>query len=420
VEIVDDGTIVQKGQIVVRLDKSQIEAELRSRRLDLANAVAQLKKAEADARLNVNNASTKMTKAGMEQELLMASSRAEIEQAAAKVEYDKAEKEFRERDYSRSERLAQDRLLPITDVERAELRLKSQEHAVRQGESQLEVQQHKRASAATQGDLLLSDAKYSAEAAKNRAEVQVQNARFNVEAKQQLVDLSELQSEWCDVRAPASGLAVIERDWDRGTGTRRALRPGDSIRPSSELMSIIDLASMRVMAEVGEMDATLMEVGQPARVWVRSAPEQILKGRVAAISNLARQIDIGRRGGIPGKKTFRVVVEILDSRTDLLRPGMTADFEVVRGQVEDSVRVPLQALFETSKGTSVFVKRGDYFVTRAVEIRDRNANYAAVATGLKGDEEIALRRPPLDLLEATVAKRQKKPDLIRRTLGVIF
>jgi hypothetical protein len=161
-------------------------------------------------------------------------------------------------------------------------------------------------------------------------------------------------------------------------------------------------------------------VGQPARVWPRSAPDKKLKGRVLSISKLARQGDTWRRGAIPGKRTFRVVLEVLESQPDLLRPGMTADFEIVQGEVSDVLRVPLQGLFKTSSGPSVFVKRGDRFLVRPVKIEGRNANFAAVVSGLKGGEEIALRRPPLELLGEPAARPKQRADLLSRMLGMIF
>jgi hypothetical protein len=93
-----------------------------------------------------------------------------------------------------------------------------------------------------------------------------------------------------------------------------------------------------------------------------------------------------------------VVIELLESRPDVLRPGMTADFEIMQGQMANALRITLQGVFRTPRGATVFVKQGSRFVARTVRLGRRNATDAAVLAGLKGGEEIALRRPPPLLL----------------------
>jgi hypothetical protein len=336
------------------------------------------------------------------------------------VKYNASELDYRKRTFERTERLAKDLLVPATDVEEADLTVKRSEFQVASGERQLESREHKQRSAVAQGDLVISDAKFTAAATENRARDSVENARYNAESARFLYELAQKQIEWCDIRAPVTGLVVIERDFDRSGGTPRLKQPGDPIRPNERLMQIIDLARMRVAADVGEMDGSQIQVGQPVRVWPRSAPEKVLKGRVLSVSKLARQGDTWRRNAIPGKKTFRVVIEVLESRPELLRPGLTADFEIVQGRIENVVRVPLQALFKTTKGPSVFVKKGERFSVRPVKVGQRNANFAVVVSGLKEGEEIALRRPPQQLLGDPVTKPQQRADLLSRVFGMIF
>jgi RND family efflux transporter MFP subunit len=419
VDIVEDGVLVTKGQIVVRLDKTRFERQLRDRKLAYENALATVKRVEADTELNVSNIATRMKKAEMDQSLLLSSSRAEIDQAQAEVKYNASELEYRQRTFERTDRLAKDRLVPATDVEQADLTVKRSEFQVKSGERQLESTQHRQRSAVSQGELAISDAKYTATSAENKARTTVENARYNAESARYLYELSQKQLEWCELRAPVTGLVVLRREWDRSGGTPRVLQPGDPVRPNQPLMQIIDLSRMRVTVDMGEMDASQIQVGQPVRVWPRSAPKEVFKGKVLSISKLARQGDTWRRGAIPGKKTFRVVVEVLESRPELLRPGLTADFEILQGKVADTVRVPLQGLFKTSKGTSVFVKKGERFLARPVKLGPRNANFAAVVSGLNEGEEIAVQRPPLELL-GEVAEPKQQANLLSRMLGMIW
>jgi RND family efflux transporter MFP subunit len=283
-------------------------------------------------------------------------------------------------------------------AEAADLAVKAKELDVTQGEREAAVKQHEQRSAAARGEILLNDARFAEAAARNKADEQVKNARLNAEAARRLAALSERQLQWCEVRAPVSGLTVLARTFT--TSGPRPLRPGDTTFPFQQFMEIIDLSRMRVVADMSDMDASHTQQGQAVRVWPRAAPGQVIRARIQSISRLARQVNVWRAGGVPGKRTFRVVIELLESRTDVLRPGMTADFEIMQGQVANTLSVPLQGVFRTPTGAVVFVKKGSRFVPRPVKLGRRSATRAAVLAGLKGGEEIALRRPTPPLLDA--------------------
>jgi HlyD family secretion protein len=412
VEIIEDGDVVQKGQVVVRLDKTKFETQLRDRKLTYENALATLKRVEADAALNVENSATKKKKAEMEQSLLLSDSRSDIALAQVETRYNAAELDYDKKNLERTARLAKEQLKPVTEVEQADLTVKRSEFAVTSGKRQLASKQSAQRSAVSQGELVISDAKFTATASANKARSAVKIARYNAESARRLYELAQKQLDWCEIRSPVSGLVVIDRDMDRSSGTVRLKQPGDPVRPGQRLMHIIDLARMRVSADVGEIDESRIKAGQAVRVWPRSAPNKVMKGRVASVSQLGRQANMYRRHAIPGKKTFRVLIDVLESRPDILRPGLTADFEIQRGEVDQVVRLPLEALFETSKGTSVFVKKGDRYTVRPVKLGARNANFVAVAAGLKEGEQVALRRPPAQLVGDPASQPQAKRNLL--------
>jgi RND family efflux transporter MFP subunit len=290
-------------------------------------------------------------------------------------------------------------------TESAELTVKSKELDVTQGQRELAVKEHEQRSAAVRGEIVVNDARFAESAARNKADEQVKNAQLNAEAARRLVELAQRQMGWCDVRAPVAGLTVVARTWT--ASGNRPLRPGDTTYPYQQFLDIIDLSRMRVVADMSDMDASFTQQGQAVRVSPRSAPEQSIRGRIMSISNLARQANVWRSGGVPGKRTFRVVIELLESRPDVLRPGMTADFEIMQGQIAKALRVPLQGLFPTPKGAVVFVKRGARYMQQPVKLGRRSATAAAVLSGLKGGEEIALRRPPASLVDVGGGAKKK-------------
>jgi HlyD family secretion protein len=408
--IVEDGVMVKSGDLLAHLDTNKIEKELADHQLAYDQAKAQIAKVEAENLLNVNNAATKTTKAQQDQQLLLTTNRAQIDQVASELKYNGAELGQAESQRKRKEGLAHERLIPTREADLAGLNVASKRLNVTQGEKKLTVQQHQERAAQAQGDMLISDAKFSEQSATNKAGEQLANARFNAESARQLLELSQLQLKWCTVRSNVAGLTMVARQWDESNGGLRPLRAGDNVFPMRRLMDIIDLARMRIVTNVSEMDISRVRAGQPVLIRPRSAPDTLLHGRVQSISSLARTGDVWRRNAIPGKKMFRMVVTVNENRPDLLRPGMTADYEVVEQRLAGVVTVPIQAVFRTSQGPAVFVKRGGRFHVRPVRTANRNDNRIVIARGLKGNEVIALERPPLELLDTGARKPARRAE----------
>jgi multidrug efflux pump subunit AcrA (membrane-fusion protein) len=406
-KIVEDGALVKKGEVIVELDRTKIEKERAERQLAYDQAKAQIAKSEAENLLNLNNAATKTKKAKQEHALLVTTNRAQLDQVSSELTYNRADLGSAERQQKRKKALAAELLIPARDAELAELNVASKGLNVAQSEKKLSAQQFQEKASQAKGDLLISDAKFSEETTRIKAAEQIKNARFNADSAKQMLELSEMQLQWCTVVAPVSGLAVVAREWD-GSGGPRALRAGDNVYPMRRFMDIIDLSRMRIVTNVSEMDIGHVRKGMRVRIRPRSSPDTLLNGRVSALSRLARTGDVWRRNAIPGKKIFRMQITIDESRPNLLRPGMSADYEIVEQVLGGVVTVPIQAVFRTRQGPAVFVKQGSsQFRVRPVKTGTRNHNRIVITHGLKGNEEIALQRPPLSLIESIKTPKKR-------------
>jgi len=445
--IIDDGTLVHAGQEVCQLDTTPVIKDLRDRQAAYDTAKAAVPKAEADAQLGLTTAATKAKTARQQQEILLTTNTATTDQAHAQVDFNKSELKMSEKQKSRKDSLAKDRLVPLHDVEVADLDVQSKQLNVTTADKQLEVQERTSDISKSQGDMLLEDAKFSEESAKNKARQQLENARFNELQARRMLELSQIQLQWCSIKAPISGLAVVRRDYDPSMGTDRPLRAGDQAYPMRRLMDIIDTSRMIVEASVGEIDIGHVRVGQAARVFPRAAPGTTLRAKVKSVSEVAQAPPVWRSNRLPGKKVFRVILALLDSRPRLLRPGMTADFELVEDTVANGVRVPIQAVFpvqafrpgtrEAGDGVQafgpgkvkgrpafvdpehpnartperlntgiVYVRKDGRFWPRSVSLGKRNDNDVVVTRGLKPGEWLAEEMPPASLVGPAVRKQE--------------
>jgi HlyD family secretion protein len=406
--IIEDGAMVKAGQVVAQLDTTQVIKDLRDRQTAFDTAKAAVPKTEADVLLNLNNAATKSKKAQQDQALLLTTNSASTKQAEAQLKFNGSELTHAQQQDQLKTSLARDRLVPQQQVEEADLNVQRKQLGVVTASKQLEVQQHAEKIGASQGDMLIEDARFGEASAKSKADQQRENARFNMLQSKQMLEMSQRQLEYCTIRAPLSGLAVVDREWDPSQGGQRPLRAGDQVYPSRGLMEIIDTAHMIVQADVGEIDIGHVRKGQPARVFPRAAPGTALRARVKSVSEVAQTPPMWRANRTPGKKVFRVILEVLDARPKLLRPEMTADFELVEEEIAQGVRVPIQSVFPRGSDRIVYLRKGDRYWPRKVTVGKRNDNDVLITQGLKAGDVLAEHEPPASLI-GPATQQQRRP-----------
>lgn len=110
---------------------------------------------------------------------------------------------------------------------------------------------------------------------------------------------------------------------------------GTTNLPGTVLMTVGNLAKMRVRAEVDETDVPLVKPKQPAKVFLQADPSRPVLGNVDRVAP-------------KGKKTAEVVsfetLVLVGAADDSLRPEMTATVEIEVRRAEDVLGVPVQAV----------------------------------------------------------------------------
>lgn len=89
----------------------------------------------------------------------------------------------------------------------------------------------------------------------------------------------------------------------------------------------------------------------------------------------------------------------------LLRPGLLANAEIIVERIPNTLYVPFQGIFEAGSQHIVYVKKGNTFETRKIEVGSRSESQIAIKSGLEEGEQIALA-PPFDDGRSTVKKKK--------------
>jgi len=288
---VDIGSPVKRGQMLVRLDDSELK-------LRVDQATAQVEQAKAAVRQAEE-------KIGLRSEQAFDPNRV-AEVAAAKVAYELAEKNFR-----RAEKL-----IESGDVSR----------------SFYDQQRAQRDQLKEQYDVALAQAR------QNYAAVEV--ARTNVANTQAQLALARQNLSYAVIPAPMDGF-VIERTADLG----------EYVSPQQKVVTIVRTNPLRIRIDIPEQAIPEVRVGQSVSITTSAWPDKNFAGRVARIApnvsatsrtlTVEAEIENGSGALKPGQfATVRILQErsepavLVPARAVVTEAGVSRVFVIKNGHAE--------------------------------------------------------------------------------------
>lgn len=218
---------------------------------------------------------------------------------------------------------------------------------------------------------------------------------------------SDLKSKKATYKLNEKKLEDIERDianctivattpgfvtYPTTTGGFRALISGSQIQQGAtvyqfqELLNLPDFNSMGVEVKVHEASIQKLSIGQIANVKVSSIPNKVFKGKIIQISNMPDQ---ALKMLNPDVNVYSVKIELID-KDKAMRPGMSADVEILVKELKNVLCVPVVAInFE--KGESYCeVIEGKNIVRKKVKIGESSDTMVEIKDGLKEGDIVVL------------------------------
>ncbi len=195
------------------------------------------------------------------------------------------------------------------------------------------------------------------------------------------------QIDQCKMFAPGDGLIVYANDPNRfGGGNSVQIEEGASVRERQKIFSLPDISHMRVNTKVHESMVDRVVPGQRALIRVDAFPGEVMTGKVDSVAPLPDpnsffSSDI---------KVYSTFISI-DNGSTSLRPGMTAQVEILVTELENVMAVPVQAILPDKGKDYVFVKMADGTYDRhEVELGTTNDKLIELKKGVKVGEMVAL------------------------------
>jgi HlyD family secretion protein len=206
----------------------------------------------------------------------------------------------------------------------------------------------------------------------------------------------------CTITAPQPGMVVYDTTGGRFDRVV-VIEPGATVRHQQNLIKLPDMSEMIVKVKLHESVVKQAVDEAPAYITIDALPKDRLTGKVTKIAIMP---DRSQWWLNPGLKTY--VTEItLDQTPEGLKPGMSAQTEVLVDTRNDVLQVPVSAVFVDQGFQVLYVKTPTGVETRRIEVGLSNDRMVEIAKGLAESEEVYLFKPP-GAEELKVSAEEKK------------
>jgi len=194
------------------------------------------------------------------------------------------------------------------------------------------------------------------------------------------------QVEQCLIKATQPGIVV----YASSSNPFRASQPiqaGTTVYQRQSLITLPDISTMTVEMKIPESSIDKVREGQPAVIRVDAFPNAAFTGKVSKISLLP---DATMRWMSPDINVYAVQVLLDSTGSTDLKPGMTAQVEILVNETKQALMAPVSAL--QSSGGKYFCARQarGRTVSVPVTIGLNNEAYVEILSGLKEGDTVVL------------------------------
>jgi hypothetical protein len=229
-DIIPDGTVVDSGQYVASLDRTEISNKIK------------------DEETNLEKFETQRTKTKLDTSLELRSARDEL----INLKYALEEKRIT---------LEQSKFEPPATIRQVQIDLERAERGLEQAEKNYKLRLQK--------------------AIANMQEV---NASYT-QAQRKLEQMLEVLKQF-NVTAPKAGMVIYRRNWDGNKqSTGSTLNAWDNV-----VAELPDLTEMISKTYVNEIDISKIKTGQEVRIGIDAFPEKKFTGKVIEVANIGEQM----------------------------------------------------------------------------------------------------------------------------------
>lgn len=184
-------------------------------------------------------------------------------------------------------------------------------------------------------------------------------------------NLTKLNYDRSFIRSPISGVITSRPVWI-----------GEGVNSGSLIATVVSTKSMYIECFIDEADVAKVRIGEEVNITMDSYPGKVFKGEVYKISPVVL-------GGKQETRTFEVRVRLKD-KDILIKPGMSADIEIVVESISDVLAVPSQAVVEREGEKYVYIIKDSRARLTPIRVGRFNWTFYEVLSGIKEGDKVII------------------------------
>lgn len=191
---------------------------------------------------------------------------------------------------------------------------------------------------------------------------------------------SQYRASTEDVRV-RQGYSIIRAPFD-GVIAKKFTEVGELLLPGKQIVTMVDPDRIYVLSTIDEVDVGRLRAGRPVMITVDAFPGEKFEGVIRRISPIVS-------GGKLETRTADVWI-YFSKKASKIKPGMSADVEILLSTLQNVLSVPSQAVIDRDGKKQVYAVAGSdlqpgksYTANlRPVEIGETNWSYTEITGGL--------------------------------------
>jgi len=221
---------------------------------------------------------------------------------------------------------------------------------------------------------------------------QVETAKAKMESEKAALALEDSrltrlkdQLEHCVINAPQAGMVVYANDQSMrrfGSSQGPQIEEGAQVRERQDILRLPDLSQMQVKVNVHETKVESLARGLKARIKIQN------RDLLGTVTSIANQPEPGSFFSASVKE-YGTIVRI-DGETAGLKPGMTAEVEILIAHLEGVVTLPVAAVVEQREGFFCWVQQGERHERRPLVLGLSDDKFVEVKDGVQEGEKVLL------------------------------
>ena len=190
-------------------------------------------------------------------------------------------------------------------------------------------------------------------------------------------DDAKVRRDYSVVRAPFSGVV-----------SKKYTEVGELLLPGKQIVTLVNPDRISVLATIDEVDVGRLRLGQRVAITIDAFPDDKYDGVIKRISPIVS-------GGKLETRTADVWIYFSKDQTKI-KPGMSADIEVLVSILASVLSVPSQAVIERDGKKQVYVAEGKNIRTgskaavklKPIDIGETNWSFTEITKGLSDGEYV--------------------------------